>query len=84
MSNPSLLQQIRALSTALAQVHTADEETRAALLDLQSKIGRVVEHHDDASVTERLEELAVRFETDHPAAGTALRQAIDALSRAGI
>jgi len=36
------------------------------------------------AVTERLEALAVRFENEHPAAGNALRQAIDALAKAGV
>jgi len=84
MNNPLLLQQVRALSTALAQVNSTDKETRDALIDLQLTIGRAIEHHSDTSVAERLEEIAVRFEADHPAVGTALRQAIDALSRAGI
>jgi hypothetical protein len=84
MSNQPLGQQIRALTAALSQTTSADPETRAQLHDLQREILRVSEHHSEASVTQRLEELAVRFEADHPAVGTALRRAIDALSKAGI
>ena len=81
MINQTLKQQIRALSAALNQTSSADAETRELLSNLQREIERVAEHH---GVTERLEELAVRFEADHPAVGTALRQAIDSLSKAGI
>jgi hypothetical protein len=84
MSNQPLNQQIRALIGALGQTTSADAETRGLLQNLQREIVRIAEHHGDASVTERLEEIAVRFEADHPAVGTALRQAIDSLSKAGI
>ncbi len=84
MSNQPLHQQIRALTTALGQTTSANAETRGLLQNLQREIARIAEHHDDVSVTERLEAIAVRFEADHPAVGTALRQAIDSLSKAGI
>jgi hypothetical protein len=84
MSNQPLDQQIRALTTALSQTAAADPETRDLLQTLQREITRITEHHSEASVTQRLEEMAVRFEADHPAVGTALRRAIDALSKAGI
>jgi septal ring factor EnvC (AmiA/AmiB activator) len=80
-ANSSLIQQIRSLATSLQAVQKADSETRHALAELQSELTRIAEH---TSMTERLEELAVRFEADHPAVGTALRQAVDALSKAGI
>jgi septal ring factor EnvC (AmiA/AmiB activator) len=84
MSNQPLNQQIRALTAALQQTSSADAETRSVLTGLAAEIARLAEHHADASVTDRLEQLAVRFEADHPAVGTALRQAIDSLSKAGI
>jgi hemoglobin-like flavoprotein len=83
MSNQSLKDQIRILTNALNQATTADAETRELLRGLQQQISRIAEHHE-SPVTDRLEEMAVRFEADHPAVGTALRQAIDALSKAGI
>jgi septal ring factor EnvC (AmiA/AmiB activator) len=83
MSNQSLNDHIRTLTTELKQTTTMEAQTSGLLHDLQHEITRLTEHHD-ASVTERLEAIAVRFEADHPAVGTALRQAIDALSRAGI
>jgi hypothetical protein len=83
MTSQPLKDQIRVLTSALSQATTADAETREMLLDLQRQIARIVEHHE-SPMTDRLEEMAVRFEADHPAVGTALRQAIDALSKAGI
>jgi len=80
--NKALHQPIRELTAALSRSSQADADTRSLLLDLQREIVRVTEHHEP--VTERLEEMAVRFETDHPAVGTALREAINALSKAGI
>ena len=86
MSTPELQRQIAAqvaaLTASLAQAKAVDQPTRAQLAGLQKEIVRLCE--SDVSVTHRLEELAVRFESDHPAAGTALRQAIDALAKVGI
>jgi Domain of unknown function (DUF4404) len=82
MSNDVLNQQIRDLTAALSRAPQADAATRKLLHGLQGEIARVTEHHEP--VTERLEEIAVRFEADHPAVGTALREAINALSKAGI
>jgi hypothetical protein len=83
MSTPELQRQIGALSSSLAQIASVDKPTRELLLGLEHQIARLIDTHE-GSVTERLERLAVRFEADHPAAGTALRQAIDALAKAGI
>jgi septal ring factor EnvC (AmiA/AmiB activator) len=83
MSNQILNAQIRALTAALSQTSSADAETRGLLQGLLSEIVRVADQHPD-TVTDRLEAIAVRFEADHPAVGTAIRQAIDALSKAGI
>jgi Domain of unknown function (DUF4404) len=84
MNNSPIQQQISALRSALGEFTTVDKSTRDALLDLQREIVRVAGHHSDVHVAERLEEIAVRFEADHPAVGTAIRQAIDSLSKAGI
>ena len=73
---------VRALTAALAKENTANKDTRVLLHSLAHEITRLTEHHE--SVAERLEAMAIRFESDHPTVGTALRQAIDALSKAGI
>ena len=83
MSNPDLHRQISTLIASLAESQSPDRPTRDLLLKLQQQIAVLTESHE-GSVTERLEELAVRFEADHPAAGNALREAIDALGKAGI
>jgi hypothetical protein len=83
MSQSELHQQISHLTASLSQLTTADGATRRLLTDLQAQADRLISGAD-LSVADRLEELAVRFENDHPAAGTALRQAIDALAKAGI
>ena len=83
MSHPSLDRQIKDLTLLLAEMETADAPTRDLLSTLQKEVSRVLDAEPEG-LTERLEELAVRFEADHPAAGTALRQAIDALAKAGI
>ena len=83
MTNRLLNEQIRALTVALSQAPSADAETRGLLQDLLTEIVRIAEDHPN-TVTHRLEAMAVRFEADHPAVGTVLRQAIDALSKAGI
>jgi hypothetical protein len=80
----NLQSQIQALGTALGQAESADAKTLAALKSLQLQIEHFLNQHDERTLTERLENLAVRFENDHPTVGKALRQAIDALSKAGM
>jgi hypothetical protein len=75
---------IQALRDALSRSQSIDEKTRDSLQALQHEIEAFLEAHDDRSVQQRLEKLAVRFENDHPAVGQALRQAMDALSKAGM
>ncbi|HTE40877.1 MAG TPA: DUF4404 family protein [Steroidobacteraceae bacterium] len=83
MSSIELQQQLSTLTASLAQLNTADSATRPLLTNLQTEVGRLLSE-SEPSVTDRLEAMAIRFENDHPAAGTALRQAIDALAKAGI
>jgi len=84
MSNRPQIERIIALTSELKALSSADNETRTHLAALQEQLTRIAEQHGDESVADRLEAIAVRFEADHPAVGTALRQAIDALSKAGI
>lgn len=75
---------IETLRHALRNTAALDDATRDALVALHHDIEEFLDRHARGSLAERLERLAVRFETDHPAVGAALRQAIDALAKAGI
>ncbi len=87
MSITNLPTQIDTLRAVLNKLKPAalDDETRAALSALHGDLGRLLNApaHDE-SVIEHLEELAVRFEAEHPAAGTAIREAVNTLVKAGI
>ncbi|WP_116807081.1 DUF4404 family protein [Steroidobacter cummioxidans] len=65
-----------------------DASTRESLMQLLSDLTRLLGaaslDNGDHPLTERLEQLAVSFEAEHPAVGTAVRQLIDALAKAGI
>lgn len=65
-----------------------DSATRDSLMlllnDLTRLLGAAALDNDDHPLTDRLEQLAVNFEAEHPNVGTAVRQLIDALAKAGI
>lgn len=65
-----------------------DSRTRDSLMlllnDLTRLLGAASLDNEEHPLTERLEQLAVNFEAEHPAVGTAVRQLIDALAKAGI
>ena len=54
------------------------------LNDLTRLLGAASLDNEEHPLGERLEQLAVNFEAEHPAVGTAVRQLIDALAKAGI
>lgn len=84
-----LKDQLAALHAELVRTPSVeDSELRQRLIELLGDITRLLgkpatagEHH---SLIENLDALAVRFEADHPALGTAIRQVVDALAKAGI
>jgi len=84
MNSSTPLEHIRALSVALQAAKTIDAPTRAALSSLQHEIDAVLGQTEGRSLIERLEKMAVQFENEHPTAGRTLRQAIDALAKAGM
>lgn len=65
-----------------------DPGTRESLMlllnDLTRLLGAAALDNEQHPLTERLEQLAVNFEAEHPAVGTAVRQLVDALAKAGI
>lgn len=83
-------QHILALHAKLERLDRDDIDagSRDALMlllnDLTRLLGAASLDNEDHPLTERLEQLAVNFEAEHPNVGTAVRQLIDALAKAGI
>jgi hypothetical protein len=82
-------QHVLALHQRLERLDSAalDSRTRELLLVLLGDLTRLLgasTDNDDQPLTERLEQLAVQFEAEHPSVGHAVRQLIDALAKAGI
>ena len=83
-------QHILALHERLERLdnRSLEPRTRELLLmllnDLTRLLGPPPSDAEDHPLTQRLEEIAVRFEAEHPSVGTAVRQLIDALAKAGI
>jgi hypothetical protein len=86
--NPDLHKQLESLHGELARTNTVDGESRKILVSLLEDISRLLESKpavaEDTSLTERLDELAVQFEAEHPSLGTAIRRVLDTLAKAGI
>ncbi len=87
--NADLRQQIEALHSELAKVSAVEPQSRALLIALLGDITRLLEKSErnaaeQQSLTGRLDGLAVQFEVEHPALGSALRQVVDTLGKAGI
>lgn len=88
--NQDIQQHVLALHAKLERTdrEAIDARTREALMlllnDLTRLLGAASLDNEDHPLTERLEQLAVNFEAEHPAVGTAVRQLIDALAKAGI
>ena len=83
-----LKDRLAALRAELAATQSIDPQLRPLLIELLGDITRLLgkpatagEQH---SLIEHLDALAVQFEAEHPALGSALRQVVDALGKAGI
>ena len=83
-----LRQQLDSLRTDLASNASLDADSRAAAQKLLDDVARVIQSKSPPgapqSITDRLESLAVRFETDHPSLGAGLREITDLLLKVGI
>ena len=84
-----LKDQLAALHAALVRTRSVDDpELRQQLIvllgDITRLLGKPTTAGEHNSLIEQLDALAVRFEADHPALGTAIRQVVDALAKAGI
>jgi hypothetical protein len=84
----SLRDLLRRVHERLSRSATVDPESRELLASLTQDIERALAGRGAAArvgqPVQRLEALAVRFDTDHPALAQVLRQLIDALGKAGI
>jgi hypothetical protein len=83
-----LKERLAALHAELAKTHAVDPQSRqlltTLLTDIKRLIGKAPDREEHGSLAERLEEQAVQFEAEHPALGTAIRQVVDTLGKAGI
>jgi hypothetical protein len=84
-----LRKQLEALHGELGRTNSVDPQSRELLIALMTDIARLLDSQssgdtDHASPRERLHALAVQFEAEHPALGTAIRRVVDTLAKAGI
>ena len=87
MDRKALRETLARLHAELETAEPIDAELRAeleqALAELRERVERE-RRHDEPPVTERLEELALRFEQSHPVITQALGGVIRALGAMGI
>lgn len=83
-----LKERLAALHAELGKTRSVDPQLRellvALLTDITRLLGKPGAASDQHSMTERLDELAVQFEAEHPSLGNAIRQVVDTLGKAGI
>ena len=84
-----LRERLETLHSELGRTDSVDPDSRQLLITLLSDITRVLQRSgsneaEQHSLAERLDELAVQFEAEHPSLGTAVRQVVDTLAKAGI
>ena len=82
-----LRRQLARLHERLTGAQRIDDESRQLLRTLLGDIERVLDQQGSTAEPahrHRLEELATRFEADHPSLAGVLRQLVDALGKAGL
>jgi Domain of unknown function (DUF4404) len=86
MSRETLRDLLNELHARLSNASTLDPDVRKLLTTVSHDIEHALAHErrTTESPKERVEELAVRFEGEHPALADVLRQIVDALAKAGI
>ena len=87
--NADLNRQLESLHQQLLRTGAVDGETRALLITIVGDITRLLGQSsltadEHQTLTGRLDAVAVHFEAEHPALGSAIRQIIDTLGKAGI
>jgi hypothetical protein len=91
MGNDSLRERLEQLHAELSAAHRSDPETHRPLGEILPEIKRLTLDPEatgsvgaEASLPQRLEQVAVQFEADHPALAGSLRRIIDLLGEIGI
>jgi hypothetical protein len=87
--NQDLHKQLESLHSELARTNRVDRESRDMLITILNDISRLLDPSqsndaNEGSLTERLDQMAVQFEAEHPTLGTAIRRVVDTLAKAGI
>jgi hypothetical protein len=73
----------------LKAMQSVSSDERELLISMLADITRLLgqpgeDGAENSSLIDRLDELAVHFEAEHPSLGAALRRVVDALGKAGI
>lgn len=89
MSEEQIKSHLKQLHQELANIGTADEETRTMLQELDADIHELLSPSDTPSeqvesIRDRLDEMAIEFSTSHPKAGIVLRELMDLLAKIGV
>lgn len=85
MPEAALKQQLEQLHQALSASPELDAETRLLLSRISDDITALdVSSAETGDLADMIQEQAIRFDQEHPALSTALRQIIDTLGRIGV
>ena len=88
MNQDTLRQQIAKLHAELDQAGRNNPEAREHLGEILPHIKRIADQPpsgvEDASLSDRLEKVAVQFEADHPTLAASARRLIELLNEVGI
>ena len=90
MDNESLRNHLAKVHAELAQAQRADPKSRETLNAMMQDINRLIDKPSDpaasphGSISDRLERIAVQFESDHPSLAASARRLVDLLGEVGI
>jgi hypothetical protein len=89
MDKDSLRERLTQLHAELSAAHHADPQAHRPLGEILPEIKRLTEQSAaagtaDASLPQRLEQVAVQFEADHPSLAGSVRRIVDLLGEVGI
>lgn len=83
MPKQELKQQLEQLHATLAANPRLDADSKALLQKIAADIS-ALKPEQQADLSDRVQEQAVRFEQEHPTLATVLRQIVDTLGRIGV